>query len=100
MQSTIDPRLKGQEIYGPTGCTRRSRASHYERVAAELFTKPVKTEGGQSATWPQSEVAAIMAAEAAGSSDEELRRLVHQLHAKRKALAPRIDPAPATEAVA
>lgn len=57
------------------------RSQHYVDIKAELFTKPVKV--GHVALWPESEVAALNAARIAGKSHDQIRQLVHSLHAAR-----------------
>lgn len=60
----------------------RSHASIYGLIRVGLWTQPVKI-GERSSGWPDDEVKAINAARIAGASDEQIRELVNQLHAKR-----------------
>lgn len=60
----------------------RSHASIYGLIRVGLWTQPVKI-GERSSGWPDDEVKAINAARIAGQSDEQIRELVKQLHAKR-----------------
>lgn len=60
----------------------RSHASIYGLIRDGLWTQPVKI-GERSSGWPDDEVQAINAARIAGQSDEQIRELVKQLHAKR-----------------
>ena len=60
----------------------RSHASIYGLIRHGLWTQPVKI-GERSSGWPDDEVQAINAARIAGQSDEQIRELVKQLHAKR-----------------
>lgn len=60
----------------------RSHASIYGLIRVGLWTQPVKI-GERSSGWPDDEVLAINAARVAGASDEQIRALVKQLHAKR-----------------
>ena len=60
----------------------RSHASIYNAIRAGLFTNPVPI-GQRAVGWPDNEVQAINAARIAGASDEQIRELVKQLHAKR-----------------
>lgn len=60
----------------------RSHASIYNAIRAGLFTNPVPI-GQRAVGWPDDEVKAINAARVAGASDELIRALVKQLHAKR-----------------
>ena len=60
----------------------RSHASIYGLIRVGLWTQPVKI-GERSSGWPSEEVQAINAARIAGASDEQIRELVNQLHAKR-----------------
>jgi prophage regulatory protein len=62
----------------------RSRSSHYNDIQQGLFTKPVAI-GLRSVGWPSHEVAALNAARIAGKTDDEIRELVKQLEAARKA---------------
>lgn len=60
----------------------RSKTSIYNAVRAGLLTRPVPI--GQRVTgWPDYEVEAIVAAQIAGQSKEEISALVTQLHAYR-----------------
>jgi len=63
--------------------TGRGRASQYVDIAEGLMTEPVKI-GSQSVAWPSHEVMAINHARIAGKTDDEIRALVRDLHAKRK----------------
>jgi prophage regulatory protein len=62
----------------------RSRSSHYDDIKDGLFTPPVPL-GSRSVGWPAYEVEAINTARIAGKSDAEIRALVAELEAKRKA---------------
>ncbi len=60
----------------------RSKTSVYTRVKEGVFTKPVPI--GQRITgWPDYEVRAIVAAQIAGQTPEQIRGLVDSLHAQR-----------------
>ena len=61
-----------------------SRSTIYLRISEGLFPKPVRL-GSRAVGWPAGEVAAVNAARIAGRSDEEIRRLVTQLHDSRAA---------------
>jgi prophage regulatory protein len=56
------------------------------RIADGVFTHPVSL-GGRAVGWPAHEVAALNAARIAGKPDAEIRTLVAQLEAARKAAA-------------
>lgn len=60
----------------------RSHASIYGLIRVGLWPHAVKI-GERSSGWPSDEVQAINAARIAGQSDEQIRELVKQLHAKR-----------------
>ena len=60
----------------------RSHASIYGLIRVGLWPQPVKI-GERSSGWPSDEVQAINAARIAGQTDEQIRELVKQLHAKR-----------------
>ncbi|NWF45284.1 transcriptional regulator [Hydrogenophaga sp. D2P1] len=62
----------------------RSHASIYGLIRVGLWTQPVKI-GERSSGWPSDEVQAINAARIAGQTDEQIRELVKQLHARRAA---------------
>ena len=63
-----------------------SRSTLYLRIAHGVFTHPVSL-GGRAVGWPAHEVAALNAARIAGKPDAEIRALVAQLEAARKAVA-------------
>ena len=63
-----------------------SRSTLYLRIAQGVFTHPVSL-GGRAVGWPAHEVAALNAARIAGKPDSEIRELVAQLEAARKAVA-------------
>ena len=77
------PILRMPAVKAETG--HRSHASIYNAIRLGLFTQGVAI-GLRSKGWPFEEVAAINAVRIAGKSDEEIRDLVSQLHAKRIAL--------------
>ncbi|CAG0999228.1 hypothetical protein BURK2_02881 [Burkholderiales bacterium] len=60
----------------------RSKASHYSDIAAGLCTRPVRI-GLRAVCWPTVEIEALQAARVRGASDQEVRALVEELHAKR-----------------
>lgn len=68
------------EVIRATG---RGHASLYNDISNGLMTQPVRI-GAQSVAWPDYEVDAINRARIAGKSDDEVRHLVVELHAKRK----------------
>ena len=63
-----------------------SRSTLYLRIGQGAFTHPVSL-GGRAVGWPAHEVAALNAARIAGRPDAEIRALVKQLEAARKAVA-------------
>ena len=63
-----------------------SRSTLYLRITHGVFTHPVSL-GGRAVGWPANEVAALNAARIAGKADAEIRALVAQLEAARKAAA-------------
>lgn len=63
-----------------------SRSTLYLRIANGVFTHPVSL-GGRAVGWPSHEVAALNASRIAGKSDAEIRALVVELEAARKAVA-------------
>ncbi len=62
----------------------RSRSSHYSDIQQGLFTRPVSL-GPRCVGWPEHEVIALNAARIAGKNDSEIRALVADLEADRKA---------------
>jgi prophage regulatory protein len=63
----------------------RSTASIYNNIKVGLWTEPVRI-GQRSVGWPSHEVEAINKARIAGATDEQIRKLVTQLHEHRKEL--------------
>jgi prophage regulatory protein len=63
----------------------RTRSAHYNDIACGTFTPPVHM-GARCSAWPEHEVDAIIRAQIAGASDEDLRKLVMQLLADRAQL--------------
>jgi prophage regulatory protein len=61
----------------------RSSSAHYRDIQNGLFTKPVNL-GERAVGWPIREVNILTAAQVAGLSEDEIRNLVVELHAKRK----------------
>ena len=61
----------------------RSATSVYDAIRGGTFTTGVAI-GKRARAWPSEEVAAINAARISGQTDEQIRTLVKQLHAKRK----------------
>ena len=66
--------------------TARGHASHYSDITNGLMTEPVRI-GSQSVAWPDYEIEAITRARIAGKTDDEIRSLVRDLHARRKVAA-------------
>ncbi len=60
----------------------KSHASIYKLIREGLWTKPVRL-GMRSVGWPEAEVTAICKARIAGKTDDELRKLVVELHLRR-----------------
>ena len=75
--------LKLSRLPRVLGATADSRTTLYAKIAAGLFTRPVKL-GKRSVAWPDQEVTAINAARIAGKTDNEIRALVTRLEAERK----------------
>ncbi len=63
----------------------RSRSTHYLDIEQGLFTRPVSL-GARAVGWPEHEVVALNEARIAGRDDAEIRSLVRDLEASRKAL--------------
>lgn len=64
----------------------KSRSVFFREVESGICTPPVKI--GRNAVWPRHEINALMAAELNSASPEQLRRLVAELVAQRKAMLP------------
>lgn len=62
----------------------RGRASTYADIKAGLLTEPVKCGPGAVA-WPAGEIRRLNQARIAGKTEDEIRELVRQLHAERRA---------------
>ena len=62
----------------------RSRSGHYADIQAGLFPPPIKI-GPRASGHPENEVVAMNDAIIAGKSPDELRELVNELVAARKA---------------
>ncbi len=61
-----------------------SRSKFYLDISERLFTRPIKPgEGGRLAIWPSYEVEALNAADLAGASRDEIKKLVAHLEAAR-----------------
>ena len=63
-----------------------SRSTIYLRIAQGAFTRPVSL-GARAVGWPAHEVTSINAARIAGKSEAQVRELVLELEAARKAVA-------------
>jgi prophage regulatory protein len=59
----------------------KSRSTGYEFIADGLIPRPVHV--GRRAVLPSDEIDAVIDARVAGLSDDEIRRVVERLHAKR-----------------
>jgi len=64
-----------------------SRSQHYRTITEGTFTPPVRV-GVRCAAWPRHEIDALVAAEIAGATREQLRQLVRQLMAQRSSFMP------------
>ena len=62
------------------------RTTHYNDVAAGMFTKPVAI-GARAKAWPASEVERLNAARIASASESSIKHLVKRLEAARAPLA-------------
>ncbi|MDO8679150.1 MAG: AlpA family phage regulatory protein [Acidobacteriota bacterium] len=72
--------LRRRPVQDETGY---SRSTLYARVAAGLFTKPLKL-GARAVGWPAAEVAEINRARIAGLTDDDIKQLVKRLEAERQ----------------
>jgi prophage regulatory protein len=63
-----------------------SRSTIYLRISQGVFTPPVSL-GARAVGWPAHEVTAINAARIAGRTEAQMRELVSELEAARKATA-------------
>ena len=71
--------LRRRQVEQATGF---SRSTIYLRIKQGLLTQPVRL-GARAVGWPASEVLALNNARIAGLSENEVRRVVDQLHAAR-----------------
>ena len=75
--------LRRKQVEAETGY---SRSTIYLRISQRLFIKPVSL-GARAVGFPAGEVLAMNAARIAGKSDTEIRALVAELTAARRAAA-------------
>lgn len=75
--------LRKPVVFGAMGW---GNSTGYQKIKDGLFVEPVKT-GPMTSVWPDNEVAKLQAAYIAGKSKDEIRALVAELHAARKAAA-------------
>ena len=62
-----------------------AQSTLYVRIDQGLWTRPVAL-GPRAVAWPESEVDALIAARIAGQDPQQIRELVDQLPAQRRAL--------------
>ncbi len=62
----------------------KSRSTLYKNISEGTMTKPVNIGGGRVG-WPSNEPHAINKARIKGASDDDVRKLVADLHDQRKA---------------
>lgn len=72
--------LRKPSAFGAMGF---ANSTGYLKIQQGLFLQPVRC--GSSSVWPSDEIAKIQAAYVAGKSEAEIRALVSDLHAARKA---------------
>ena len=63
--------------------TGKKRSNLYDSIKKGTFVPPVKISD-RAGGWPENEVEAVVAAQIAGQSDDEIRALVKQLVEQRK----------------
>ena len=71
--------LPGTAVNAALGVQKSAR---HEYVANGTLTRPLKIST-RCARWPSNEIEAIVAARIAGKTDDDIKRLVAQLHAAR-----------------
>jgi prophage regulatory protein len=71
--------LRGPEVDSKTG---RGRSTRYKRIGEGTFPMSVQL-GPRAVGWPEHEVDAVLEAEIAGASPDELQQLVKKLLAAR-----------------
>lgn len=81
MADHVEPIFRRPRVEDASGY---SRSTLYLRISQGLWTRPVSL-GPRAVGWPAGEVAALNAARIASKSDDEIRRLVTQLHVARTA---------------
>jgi prophage regulatory protein len=67
------------KVLAISGC---SRSYIYQLINEGLWPKSVRL-GARAVGWPEREVSAVCEARIAGQSNEEIRRLIEQLHQNR-----------------
>lgn len=72
--------LRAAEVRRVSGL---SRSSLYLRIEERLFPKPIKL-GPRMVGWPESDVAALIAARIRGDSEDAIRKLVSRVEFARK----------------
>ena len=80
---TVNPLLRRPVVSQLTGYP---RSTLYRRAKKGLFTNPVQI-GGDRVAWPANEIEALNRARIAGKSDDEIKKLVIDLHRARNATA-------------
>lgn len=73
-------KLRRKRLLKLNGC---SNGKLYDDIKAELFTEPVR-RSHKDVYWPGSDYLAIMRAEMAGYTPEQIKALVRKLHEARK----------------
>jgi prophage regulatory protein len=71
--------LRLPKVLAISGC---SRSYIYQLINEGLWPKSVRL-GARAVGWPERDVSAVCAARIAGQSNEEIRRLIEQLHQNR-----------------
>lgn len=66
----------------------RGRSSTYNDVKAGLLTEPVKV-GPNTVAWPAGEIRRLNEARIAGKTEDEIREVVREMMAARRAMAAR-----------
>lgn len=60
-----------------------ARSTIYLRISQGLLTEPVSL-GGRAVGWPETEIESLNSARISGMSNDEIQKLVIQLHARRR----------------
>lgn len=82
----MTPNITLDRLPGVLSARGTGRTDLYDSINAGLWTPPVRM--GRASCWPRHETEALLRARIAGATNDQLRQLVRELLAQRKALMP------------